>query len=202
MKDYCQCPFTFGLQSARKPSMMASGLFKCERDHPMTLSFVCSYALLLPVTRVLGLPLIRGNQMGVQGVGRGRRQVQLPHLPPHLPRDELDGGLHFGHHALGFRETLQVGLAEMFMLGNGADRVDVALDIPGNELAVAPYAALHVDKVVGVADGPDTLGDQLALPSEALVFVARGGHVLRHLLQARCRLGRATWITLCRRSKG
>ena len=93
---------------------------------------------------------------------------------PHIPRDELDGGLHFGHHALGFLETLQAGLAELFLLGNGADRVDVALDIPGNELAVATHAALQVDKVVGVADGADALGDLLALPGEALVLVASG----------------------------
>jgi hypothetical protein len=82
--------------------------------------------------------------MGVHGVGCGRRHVQLPYLLPHIPRDELDGGLHCGHHALGFLETLQACLAEMFVLGNGADRGDMALDIPGNALAVTPYAALHV----------------------------------------------------------
>ena len=85
-------------------------------------------------------------------------------LLAHIPRDELDGRLHFGHHALGFLDTLQAGLAEVFLLGNGADRVDVVLDIPRNELAVATHAALQVDKVVGVADGADALGDLLALP--------------------------------------
>ena len=105
------------------------------------------------------LKIIRGNEMGVHGVGHGRRQVQLTHLLPHIPRDELDGRLHFGHHALGFLDPLQARLAEVFLLGNGADRVDVLLDIPGNELAVATHAALQVDKVVGVADGADALGD-------------------------------------------
>src|SRR5262245_1260044 len=95
---------------------------------------------------------IRRNQRGVHGVGRGWRQVQLTHLLAHISRDELDGDLHCGHHALGFPETLQTGLAELFVLGNGTDRVDVALDIPGNERPIATHAARQVDKVVGVAN--------------------------------------------------
>ena len=137
--------------------------------------------------------------MRVHGVGRGRRQVQLTHLLPHIPRDELDGGLHFGHHALGFLDTLQARLAELFLLGNGADRVDVLLDITGNELAVATHAALQVDKVVGVANGADALGD--------LSRAARRGAGARgerlstsccDLLQARCRLWGTARTTLCR----
>ena len=37
---------------------MASGRCEGERDHPITLSFVYFYALLPPVTGVLGLPLV------------------------------------------------------------------------------------------------------------------------------------------------
>ena len=88
------------------------------------------------------------------------------------------------------------------MLGDGADRVDVPLDITSNELAVATYAALQVDKVVGVADGADALGDLLALSSEALVLVASGFHVLRHLLQARCHLWGAARGAMGRRVMG
>ena len=72
------------------------------------------------------------------------------------------------------------------------------LDIPGNELAVATHAALQVDKVVGVANGANALGDLLALPGETLVLVASGCHVLRHLLQARCRLWRTARTALLR----
>jgi hypothetical protein len=36
---------------------MAYGLSECERDHPLTLSFISACALLPLVTRVLGLPL-------------------------------------------------------------------------------------------------------------------------------------------------
>jgi len=140
--------------------------------------------------------------MGVHGVGRGRRQVQLTHLLAHIPRDERDGGLHFGHHALGFLDTLHAGLAEVFLLGDGADRVDVALDIPGHERAVATHTALQVDTVGGVADGAEALGDRLALSGEALVLVASRFHVLRNLLQARCRLWGTTWTTLCRLAVG
>jgi len=69
----------------------------------------------------------------------------------------------------------------VFGLGNGADRVDVALDIAGNALPMATHAALHVNKVVGVADGANALGDLLALPGEARVLVASGCHILRYL---------------------
>ena len=40
----------------------------------------------------------------------------------------------------------------------------------------------HIDQVGGVTDGAQALGDRLALPAEALGLVARGCHVLRHLL--------------------
>src|SRR5215471_18540226 len=107
--------------------------------------------------------------MGVHGVGRGLCQVQLPHLLPHIARDELDGGLHFGHHTLGFLNPLPACLAEACLVSNGANRVDVLLDIPRHELAVATYTALQVDTVVGMAEATDTLGDQRALLSETLV---------------------------------
>jgi hypothetical protein len=111
--------------------------------------------------------------MGVHGVGLGLCQVQLPHLLPHIARDKLDGGLHFGHHTLGFRDPLQARLAEACLLSNGANRVDMLLDIPRNELAVATHAALQVHKVIGVAKGANALRDLLALPGETLVLVAR-----------------------------
>jgi hypothetical protein len=87
-------------------------------------------------------------------------------------------------------------------MSDGANRVDVLLDIPGNARAVATHAALQIDKVVGMADGADALGDRLALPSEALVLVASGCHSLCHLLQVRCRLWRTTWPALGRRVRG
>jgi hypothetical protein len=71
--------------------------------------------------------------------------------------------LHFGHNALRFLDALEAGLTEPFLLRNGANRRDVLLDIARNELAVAPYAAFQVDKVVGVANGTDALGDCLTL---------------------------------------
>jgi hypothetical protein len=65
---------------------------------------------------------------------------------------------------------------------------------------MATHAARQVDKVGGVADGTDTLGDRLTRLGEALVFIASGCDGLRHLLQAHCRLWRTTWTTLCRRT--
>src|SRR6266571_5456335 len=138
------------------------------------------------------------NEMRVHGVGRGRRQVQLPHLLAHIPRDELNGRLHFRNHAFRFFDALHAALTEPFVLGNGADGVDVLLEVPGKEFAVAAYAALQVDKVVGVADGADALRDRLALRGEALVFLASRVHFLLHLRQARCPLWGATWAGLLR----
>src|SRR5262245_24845037 len=140
--------------------------------------------------------------MGMHSVGLGLCQVQLTYLLPHIARDERDGGLHFGHHTLGFLDPLQAWLAEAFLVSNDADRVDVLLDIPGNELAVATYTALQVDKVIGMAEATDTLGDQRALRSETLVLVLRCRHILGSLLQAWRRLWRAAWTTFGRLAVG
>ena len=56
--------------------------------------------------------------------------------------------------------------------------------------------------MVGVPNGADALGDRLALPSEALVLVARGCHVLCNLFQARGRFGGTPWTTLGTRAVG
>ena len=80
--------------------------------------------------------------MGVQGVGHRRGQVELPDLLAHIPRDKLDGGLHFRHHPLGFVDPLQAGLTETFVLRHAANGVNLRLDICRNEPAVAPHAAL------------------------------------------------------------
>src|SRR6266436_7754439 len=80
--------------------------------------------------------------MSMHGVGHRRRQVSLTHLLAHVSRDELDGGLHFRHHAFGLFDAIEARLAEPFLLSNGANRVDVLLDIPRNERAVATHAAL------------------------------------------------------------
>ena len=56
-----------------------------------------------------------------------------------------------------FAMTSHARLAEMFLLGNSADRIDVLLDIARYQLAVAPHTSLQVDKVVGVANGANAL---------------------------------------------
>jgi hypothetical protein len=71
-------------------------------------------------------------------------------------------------------------------------------DSTGEELAVATHAALQVHNVGGVAHGANALGALLTLPGEPLVLVARGCHVLRPLLHARCRLWRAARTALVR----
>src|SRR5689334_9413820 len=51
--------------------------------------------------------------------------------------------------------------------------MELGMDIPGNEFAVTTHATLQIDKVIGMADRTDALGDLLALCTEALVRVAR-----------------------------
>ena len=112
----------------------------------------------------------RWDELGVHGEGGGRRQVELIDLLPHITRDERDGRLHFRHDTLGFLDALQAALAEPFVLGNSTNLLDVRLDIRGNELAVSTHTALKIDKMVGMADGADALGDLLALLGEALML--------------------------------
>src|SRR5262245_37509 len=144
------------------------------------------------------LEVVRWNQMRMHREGLRWCQRQCCDLLAYVSRDELDRRLHFGHHALGFRDPLQAGLAESFLLSNGAKRGDVLLDIPCNELAVAPHAALPVHKMVGVADGAHALRDLLALPGEMRVLVVRCCHSLGRLLQAWSYLWRTAWTTLGR----
>ena len=113
-------------------------------------------------------------------------------------RYELDGGWHFGRLALGFLDPLQAPRAEVFLLGHGADRVDVLLTITSYKLAVAPHTSLQVDKGVRVADGAKALGVLLALPREALPRLARDFHLLRGLRETRGDLGRAAETSLPR----
>src|SRR4029453_12474888 len=63
-------------------------------------------------------------------------------------------------------------------------------------------AALQVDKVVGVANGANALGDLLALPAEALMLLASGFHFLPTLLQTWKHLWGASWTALCRLGVG
>src|SRR6266542_1844487 len=135
--------------------------------------------------------------MRMHGVGCGRHHVQLTDLLTHIRRDELDGRLHFRHHTFGFLETLHTRFTEVFLLGNGADRLDMLLDIPSYQLAVATDPTLQVDKVVGVTDGANTLPDLLALPGKAAVLLTCCVHGLLDLLQTRYPLWGAARATLC-----
>src|SRR5712691_6896866 len=137
--------------------------------------------------------------MGVQGVGHRRCQVELPDLFLHIPRNKLDGGLHFRHHPLGFVDALQAGLTEAFVLRHAANGVNLLADICRNEPTVSPHATLYIDKVVGLADRTDALGDLLSLGTEALELQARRLRVLFELLQACGSLWGATWAALFRR---
>jgi len=83
--------------------------------------------------------------MRVDGVGLRLRQVRLLHMLPYIPGDELDSRLHFGHDPRGFLDPLQTCLTETFLLGNGTNAIDLGMDVPGNQLAIAPHAALQVD---------------------------------------------------------
>ena len=56
------------------------------------------------------------------------------------------------------------------MLGHGAHRLDVPVDIGGDALAVSTSPALQSDTVVVVADAPETRLALCALRTETLVL--------------------------------
>src|SRR5882762_7797849 len=111
--------------------------------------------------------------MGMHGVGPQRCQGTLTDLLAHIPRNKLDRGRHLRNHPLSFVDPIHAALAETFMLSHAANRVHLGVDICRNALAVAPHAALAIDKVLGLADGPDALRDLLSRSAEALVLEAR-----------------------------
>src|SRR5215471_5517995 len=76
--------------------------------------------------------------------------------------------------------------------------MNLGMDITGNEFAVATHAALQIDKVIGMADSADALGDLLALCAEALVCVARYLQRVFDVLQACDALWRTARAALCR----
>jgi hypothetical protein len=165
-----------GAQALGKRTQRRSGGHRPRRGHP--------------------IESIGGQERGVQGVRRGRRQVPLAHLLPHIARDEREGGVYVGHHTRSFRDPLQARRAEGGVLGHGADRLAVAPDSPGEALAVATHAARQSHTVLGGANGAHARGDGLALPGAALGLVASRLHLVRNLLQARCHLWGPPWPTL------
>ena len=106
----------------------------------------------------------------MHGERNGWSQVQLIDLTSHITGDKFNGGLHFRHDTLRFLDALQAALAEAFLLGHGANRIDLSLNVSGNESAVSTHATLEIDKMVVVANATDMLLDLLALPSKPLVF--------------------------------
>src|SRR6267142_2583297 len=141
----------FGTHLAQGPSSLKQRGTKALGQRPKRLAFRHRPRLGHSVE------VIRGNELGVHGVGRRWRQVQLTYLLAYIPRDECDGGLHFGHHAFSFLDPIQTRLAEPFVLGDGANLIHLSLDVVGNELAVATYTPVQVNKVVGLANSADAL---------------------------------------------
>src|SRR5262245_59662588 len=84
---------------------------------------------------------IGGNKLGVHGEGRRLGEVPLIDLLPHIPRDTLNGRLHFRYDSFRFIDAIAAALAEPFVLGNGANLRDVPVAIRGHESAVATHAA-------------------------------------------------------------
>jgi hypothetical protein len=137
--------------------------------------------------------VLRRHEMGVQSVGRGRRSLPLTPLLSPIPRDARPARLHVRHYPFRCGEALQAALTTPCGLGHGTDGVDVLREGPGKAFAVAAYAALHVDKVGGVAEGAQALGALRARRSAPLGLVASRVHVLRPLRQPRCHRGEAPW---------
>jgi hypothetical protein len=135
----------------------------------------------------------------MHGVGHWRRQVELTDLLSHIPRNQLARGLHVRNDPLGFVDPVHAGLTEACVRRNGAHGIHLRLDICRHELAVAPPAALYIDKVVGLTDATKALGDLLSLGADALALLARRLRFPFELLQAGSGLWGATRPPFCRR---
>src|SRR5262249_32794627 len=108
-----------------------------------------------------------------------------------------DGRLHFGHHPLGFLDAFHAALAEPFVLGNRTNLLDVSLDIRGNALAISAYSTLEIDKVVVVANAPDTRLDLCTLLSETRVLTTGCFERVLSVLQTHGCLWGTPWTVLC-----
>src|SRR5437867_2786237 len=71
-----------------------------------------------------------------------------------------------------------------FVLGNGANLLDVLLDIRRDQLAIAAHPALKIDTVVVVANATDARRDLFTVLSETLVLTTGRCEGLRGVLQA------------------
>jgi hypothetical protein len=131
--------------------------------------------------------------MSVQGVGHRWRPIQLTPRLPHIARDARDGGVHWGHHALGLLHPIHARLAEACVRRHRANPLDLRLDIPGHERAVSPHAALSIAKVVGVAASAHALDALRSLLTDAPVRLARGCRFLCDL----CEVCRDLWGATC-----
>jgi hypothetical protein len=58
------------------------------------------------------------------------------------------------------------------------------MSLGGNERAVSTHTPFKINEVVGLADGPNTLGDPLTLGTDALECLARRVRFAFGLLQA------------------
>jgi hypothetical protein len=136
--------------------------------------------------------------MGRPGGGPQRCHVKLTDLRSHIARNTCDRGLPFRNPSLGFGDPIHAGLTETCVLRHAAARVHLCVDICHNALTVATHAALSIDHVGALADGPDALRDLLALRAEALGLEGRRLSCLCERLQACGSLWRATWAALVR----
>ena len=55
--------------------------------------------------------------------------IELMDLLTDVTGDKRDSRLHFGHDPLGFIDAIETSLAELFVLGDGTNRLDLRADI-------------------------------------------------------------------------
>jgi hypothetical protein len=117
---------------------------------------------------------------------------------PTLTGDKCNGRLHCGPHPLNLVDAIEAALAAVFVLGDGANRLDVRADIGGDALAVSTYPAFQVDKMIGVADGFDALFDLLPLLGQSHGLTAGRCKGLLRVFKAHGRFWRMAWAAPCK----
>ena len=112
-----------GTQRTQGTTRLAQGCAKTTSQLPKRLGILNGARLGYTIE-------IRGrDELRVHREGDGLRQVPPIALLSHIPGDQRKSRLHFGHHPLGFSDPIKTALAALFVLGNGANRVNVRADI-------------------------------------------------------------------------
>jgi hypothetical protein len=118
-----EVPLRLGTPLAQGPTRLEQGRAKTTSKFPKRLATADGPSW------GHAIEIIGWDERRVHREGGGLRQVQRMNLLSHITGDKLNGCLYFGHHPFSFVDPTETALAEVFVLGDGAHRLNVSADI-------------------------------------------------------------------------